>query len=451
MQLRLPQAAILLMIAAVLALLVGKLAFNSHDQNSLLYAYGIMATSGILVLFSVRYTLYRDPYEVAQERLAERPSLREDNPLVSIMVAAFNEERFIGRCIESLDAQTYQNREILVVNDASTDGTAQALARFEERPGIRVFNLDKNSGKKRALAFAILEARGTIFIFTDSDTVMEPDAVERVVDIFKTHPDVGGVSGHSRAYNAGTNLLTSMQDTWYEGQFSIRKAYESVFGAVTCVSGPLAAFRREALFNLIPAWINDRFLGQEFRFATDRTKTALVLGSERFAPRIRAQYPDSPFVTREWHPPRRWRIVYSQSARAFTNVPESMRSMLRQQIRWKKSFLRNIWLTGSFYWRRPLPAAAMYYLRMVFVLIGPFIVFRHLIWLPLNGNLLSATLYVSGVLFVGLLFAAGHKLERPDETVWVYRPLMNFLSTFVLSWLVFYSAFTIRKMVWHRG
>lgn len=446
-----PQLTIMLMLAGILAILLGKLILNDHERDTLLYTYGILVTTGVFVLFSVRYLLYRDPYERAARMLQNDPVLRSSQPFVSIMVAVYNEERFIRTCIESLDRQTYHAREIIVVNDASTDTTARVLAQFSDRPGIRVVHLRENVGKKRALAEAMLRARGSIFVFTDSDSTLEPDAVEKVLDIFKTHPSVGGISGHTRAANADTNLLTRIQDTWYEGQFSIRKAYESVFGAVTCVSGPLAAFRRAAIFNLIPAWTNDRFLGSEFKFATDRTKTALVLASEAFTPRVRAEYPDSPFTTREYHPGRYWHVVYTASARAYTNVPDSIYTLLRQQVRWKKSFLRNIWLTGAFYWRRPLPAALMYYMRGLFVLVGPFIVFRHLIWLPLNGNFYTALLYIAGILFVGLMFAIAHRLEHPHETGWVYRPLMNLLSTFVLSWLIFYSMLTIKKMTWYRG
>ena len=104
--------------------------------------------------------------------------------------------------------------------------------------------------------------------------------------IFEADPEVGAVSGHCRALNADENFLTKIQDTWYEGQFSVRKAFESVFGAVTCVSGPLAIFRRSAIYNFMPAWQADTFLGQEFRFATDRTLTAYVLGATYFAPRV---------------------------------------------------------------------------------------------------------------------------------------------------------------------
>ncbi len=166
---------------------------------------------------------------------------------------------------------------------------------------------------------------------------------------------------------------------------------------------------------------------------------------------MRRRYPDSPFVTHEHHPPRHWHIVYSKAARAYTNVPETFRALIRQQVRWKKSFLRNIWLTGAFYWRRPLPVALMYYMRAILVIVGPFVVFRHLIWLPLHGSFYTTALYLSGILFVGLMFAIAHKLERPEETRWIYRPLMNLLSTFLLSWLIFYSMLTIKRMTWHRG
>lgn len=443
--------AVYLCIGALLAILIGKLVANDHDHDLILYSYGILVTAGISVLLLVRYWYYKDPYVTAHEIEEHSGTLFLQRPMASIMVAAYNEEVFIARCVESLREQTYGNREIIVVNDASTDNTRQVLQQFEHYPDVRIVNLKRNVGKKRALAQAMLRARGSIFLFTDSDSVLEPTAVEKIITIFNAQPDIGAVSGHTRAYNADDNILTHIQDTWYEGQFSIRKAYESVFGAVTCVSGPLAAFRREAIFNLIPLWTNDTFLGSEFKFATDRTKTALVLGNPHFSKVARERFPHSPFVTREQHNPQEWEVVYTRSAHAWTNVPTTVRSFLRQQIRWKKSFLRNIWLTGAFYWRKPLPAAAMYYLRALFVFVGPFIVFRHLVWLPMNGTTYTTILYLSGVLFIGVIFATLHKIEQPRDDVWVYRPLMNLISTFVLTWLIFYSLFTIRKMVWHRG
>lgn len=439
-----------LLISALLAIVIGKLIAGDQTPDPILYTYGVTVTAAIVMLISVRYLKYVDPHQTAQTILKKNPSLQYDFPLVTIMVAAFNEERFIRNCLNSLLHQSYECFEVIVVNDASTDSTTSILEEYVSNTRLKVINLSTNVGKKKALGKAMLEARGTVFVFTDSDSVIAYDAVERVVDIFRTQPTIGAISGHTRAYNADTNLLTQIQDTWYEGQFSVRKAFESSFGAVSCVSGPLAAFRREAIFNLIPLWINDTFLGSEFKFATDRSKTALVLGSKRFHALVRLRYRESPFLTRETHQPEDWLVVYSQGTHAFTNVPDTLTSFIQQQIRWKKSFVRNIWLTGAFYWQKPLPAAFMYYLRALFVFIGPFIIFRNLVWLPLNGDWYSTTLYLSGILFVGFTFATLHKIERPHEDGWVYRPLMNFISTFILSWLIFYSVMTIKKMVWQR-
>ena len=223
-----------------------------------------------------------------------------------------------------------------------------------------------------------------------------------------------------------------------------------MFGSVSCVSGPLAVFRKEAIFNYIPAWMADRFLRQEFRFATDRTLTAFVLANEHKAHKLRGAHAGSPYLEPDYGY-RYWDAVYSKSTKAWTTVPANFRTLIKQQVRWKKSFLRNLWFTGFFYWRRPLPAALNYYLHVLFVLAGPFIAFRHLIYLPVNGDIESGLLYLAGIVLIGSMFALAFRREEPDSTRWIYRPLMSLLSTTVLTWLVFYSMATIKKMTWSRA
>ena len=143
--------------------------------------------------------------------------------------------------------------------------------------------------------------------------------------------------------------------------------------------------------------------------------------------------------------------MYCKSARVLTVVPDTFKRMIKQQIRWKKSFIRNIFFTGSFYWRKPFIPALVYYLHILFVFIGPFVVIRHLVYLPLHGNIISAFLYIGGILFIGSCFGLAYKLENRECNKWIYRPLMSLFSTLVLSWLIFYSALTIRKMEWFRG
>jgi len=242
-----------------------------------------------------------------------------------------------------------------------------------------------------------------------------------------------------------------VQDAWYDGQFGIAKAAESVFRSVTCVSGPLAAFRREAIYNYFPAWAADRFLGAEFRFATDRQLTGYVLGQRWIGDRLKREHAASPFVTGVDYPARDWGVAYVRSAKAWTNVPETFRSVVKQQVRWKKSFLRNLCFTGRFYWRRGAITAALFYSHAAWVVLAPVMAFRHLLWLPLHGGTFVTGLYLCGVLLKGSVWAVAYRIQNRGDPRWVYRPLMSLLSATVLSWLLIYAVCTLRRSVWSRG
>jgi cellulose synthase/poly-beta-1,6-N-acetylglucosamine synthase-like glycosyltransferase len=442
----------LVAVLALTALLIVKLEFKNPNSNYVFWTYGLLVTAVVSITMTVAFGFYRDPALVVRVR---RPDLftseaRSGWPLVSCIVAVHNEEDLIARCVASIAAQTYPNTEIIMVDDASTDRTVEILRALACQYPITVIELTVNKGKKGALGVGLQHARGSLIAFADSDTVWAQDAVEMAAPVFLADPDLGAISGHCRALNADSSLLTKIQDTWYEGQYSVRKAFESVFGAVTCVSGPLAFFRLAAIYNFIPAWEFDRFLGQDFRFATDRTLTAFVLGGGHLGRKLPPPSPDSPFAYPAY-PARDWKIVYSKSARAWTNVPDSFGTMIKQQIRWKKSFIRNMFVTGRFYWRRPFLPALFYYVHVAFVLLGPFIAARHLIYLPLHGDPVSPVLYLAGIVVIGMSFGLAFRHENPGSRRWLLRPAMSLLSTLVFSWLIFYSAATIRKMVWHRG
>jgi cellulose synthase/poly-beta-1,6-N-acetylglucosamine synthase-like glycosyltransferase len=311
--------------------------------------------------------------------------------------------------------------------------------------------MDRNRGKKRACVQAARRASGTILAFTDSDCVLARDALDRCVAVLLAEDRVGAVSGHARALNANLNLLTRVQDVWYDSQFAVAKAAESSFGSVTCVSGPLAVYRREAIENYLPAWADDRFAGQPFLFATDRQLTAYVLGQQWIGARLKARYADDPLVRRVDHPPRHWDVVYCRSARVWTDVPTTPRRFLRQQSRWKKSFVRNLFFNGTWIWRRGAGAALLYYAHAVWVFAAPVMAFRHLVWLPAHGAVWLTAMYLCGVSFKGFVWAAAYKVHNPRCHRWVYRPLMTLASCLVLSWVILWSLATLRRPVWSRG
>nr|WP_238427344.1 glycosyltransferase [Streptomyces adustus] len=427
--------------------------FPMIPDRPLVIGYGITVLVGTIAMLQIAYSRYDDPAERTLRKrpkdLADFPSL-PPVPKVTFLLAVKDEAEYIERCVRSMVASDYPNLEVLVIDDLSEDGTREILEELAEELDITLLKLEKNLGKKHALVKGASIATGDVLAFTDSDCILAPDALRRCVQALVDHPELGAVSGHCRALNVDETLFTRAQDVWYEGQFRVAKAAESTFGSVTCVSGPLAVFRRDAVYNYFPAWAGDRFLGAPFRFATDRQLTGYVLGQLWVGKKLKKQYADSPFVTAQDYPERKWRIGYVRSAKVWTNVPEHFRPFMKQQIRWKKSFIRNTCFTGTFMWRRGVGPACLYYGHVLWVLAAPFMAVRHMVWAPMQGGIFVSVLYLSGVVLKGSIWGLAFKIENPGDTRWRYRPLMSLLSALLLSWLLPYSLATIRRGVWSR-
>ncbi|WP_198028936.1 glycosyltransferase [Actinoplanes sp. N902-109] len=423
-------------------------------QQPLITGYGFLVLFVTILLLYVAYVHYEDPSEGTLSRrpknVAAFPPLPAE-PMVSFLVAVKDEVEEIEGCVRSIAESDYPYLEVIIVDDGSTDGTSAVLARLADELGITVLHLEKNVGKKNALVRAAEYASGDIIAFSDSDCHLASDALGRCVDALVRHPELGAVSGHARASNADESLFTRTQDVWYEGQFRVAKAAEAVFGTVTCVSGPLAVFRRDAVYNYLPAWAGDRFLGGEFRFATDRQLTGYVLCQKWAGAKLKRQHAGSPFVTSEDHPEREWRVGYVESAKVWTTVPAATRPFFKQQVRWKKSFIRNLFFTGKYMWRRGFGPALLYYGHALWVVLAPVMAVRHLIYAPLMGMWFLTLLYLCGVLLKGTAWGLAFKLDHRSSVRWRYRPLMSLISSLFLAWLLPYSLLTIRRGVWARG
>lgn len=421
--------------------------------DPILSSYGFVVLSSTILIFYIAFTRYEDPsdprtpVEPNQDAAPALPAV----PRVSFLVAVHNEEDVIEACVRSVAGSDYPALEVIVVDDASTDGTADVLRRLAQELAITVVSLPRNVGKKCALTEAAAVASGEVLAFTDSDCVLAPDAVRRCVIALVRNPGLGAVSGHARALNDRETVLTRITDSWMEGSFRITKAAEATFGSVSCVSGPLAVFRRDAIYNYFPAWAHDRFLGVEFRFATDRQLTGYVLGQRWKGRELKRRYADSPFVRHTDYPERRWRVGYVRSAHVLTKNPARLKPLLRQRVRWQKSFIRNVCFTSTFMWRRGLGPSMLYYGHCLWVLAAPVMAVRHWVWAPLNGYFFLTLLYLCGILMKGAAWAVAYKIDNPGDARWRYRILMNFISTFLLAWLLPYAALTVRRNRWNRS
>jgi hyaluronan synthase len=143
-----------------------------------------------------------------------------------------------------------------------------------------------------------------------------------------------------------------------------------------------------------------------------------------------------------------WNVEYSNSIKVNVGVPKTFGSLARQQIRWKKSFIRSLFSTGGIFWKRPSFIALLYYIQTAMKLIRPYIVFYTIIILPLKGDFTSVLFWIAGLMFTGMIWAVEYRLRNPDDGLWLYRPPFTFINTFVYTWLLIYSAITIRNKSW---
>ncbi|OQY97365.1 MAG: hypothetical protein B6D35_15300 [Candidatus Brocadia sp. UTAMX2] len=161
----------------------------------------------------------------------------------SILIPAYNEEQAISSCLNSLTSLTYDNKEIFVIDDASTDRTTQVVERFL-RNGVVLVRCEKNGGRAAALNFGLQKATGDVIITTDADTVVPADWLQR----FKPHFEKQGVVAVGGAYQAGNREKTlanasSVLDYLLNGIFKKSLVPNKL-------SGVNSAIRRDALVDL---------------------------------------------------------------------------------------------------------------------------------------------------------------------------------------------------------
>jgi glycosyltransferase involved in cell wall biosynthesis len=119
------------------------------------------------------------------------------SPLISAIVRVYNAERYIGQTLEAILSQTHPPYEVVVVDDGSTDGTPDELARFGE--DIRVVR-QANSGHAPAFNRAFGAARGDYVANCDADDVWEHDKLERQVEALATHPEIDFAFSAARVF-----------------------------------------------------------------------------------------------------------------------------------------------------------------------------------------------------------------------------------------------------------
>lgn len=174
----------------------------------------------------------------------------EDLPSVSLIISAYNEEEVLERKLENAVTLDYpkDRLEIVVVNDGSTDRTAEIANGFTDR-GVVLHDYKQNRGKNLALNESMPRVRGEIVVFTDANGMYEPDAMRKLVQAF-ADPTVGSVCGELVYRNFNENTIAEGYNRYWELD-QMQKRLESGLGTLLGANGSIFGVRA-ALCRPIP-------------------------------------------------------------------------------------------------------------------------------------------------------------------------------------------------------
>ncbi len=381
------------------------------STNHFFYFYSIL-TSIFLISRFVISVYYKDEHT----RHSKYPS-------ISFIIACKNEEDSIAKTIDTCLTSNYSGiMECIAVNDGSTDRTLAEMRACQKRykDKLKIISFPVNLGKREAMAEATGIATGDILVVVDSDSFPQKGAVKHLVDHFLDNPKIGAVSGNTRVANAGQNALTKMQSAKYGVSFDIFKACESVFGMVTCCPGCFSAYRREAVMSVLSAWRKQTFLGVRSTYGDDRSLTNFIL--------------------------RQWQVVYCRKAVATTIAPHQFKKFFNQQLRWKKSWIKEgFFNAGAFIWRKNPIASLAFYINLLIPLVGPALVIIT-VWQSLATHTFPL-IFMSGVITMSILFGIFYYLIYPNR-YWAYITLFTAVYAFVLIWQMPYAIYKLRDTGW---
>jgi peptidoglycan-N-acetylglucosamine deacetylase len=328
-------------------------------------------------------------------------------PPVSVLLAAYNEERVISSTIRHLlDSDYPAELQVVVVDDGSKDGTAavvEAIATSEPRV---LFLRQPNGGKASALQRALSVATHETIIMIDADTMVAPNGIRNLV-VALADPKVGAVSGHIRVGNT-RRWLGRFQDLEYVTAFEIDRRAQDLLGCIIVAPGALSAFRRRALDKAGP--ITNDTLAED----TDLTLQLHRLG---------------------------WKVVFAPRAYADTEAPESVKALLSQRFRWAFGTLQCLWKHGDLTfaqgsgWLGWFALPSVWIFQIAVVAVTPVLDLLVLWSLWLGRGIAIWPYFVASLLLDAILAAAGLWLAgRALRTAWLsvpmrllYRPLLGYV------------------------
>jgi N-acetylglucosaminyltransferase len=238
-------------------------------------------------------------------------------PSVDVVVPCFNEDPAVLRgCLESILGQRYQGAlRLWVVDDGSSNWSAleRVYDEFAADARCELIRQPRNRGKRLAQDAAVCQGEAEIVVNIDSDTALSPEALQRLVTHFRD-PQVAMATGNVHPSNQGASTLTSLMEMRYRLLFEVERGAQSRFDSVLCCSGSFSAYRRSAIDEVWSQYVGHSPVSIP---GEDLHLTVRLLAND-------------------------YSSQYETRATAETEVPATLRTYMRQQLRWNRSFYREL-------------------------------------------------------------------------------------------------------------
>lgn len=347
-----------------------------------------------------------------------KPLVNDYSTTTSVVVPSFHEDPDI--LMQALATWRIQNpTEIIIVLDvADTEAFDRITALGDRRLHPVLFH---HAGKRSALGVGIRKATSELVILVDSDTLWEPDLLRNVQMPF-VDPQVGGVGTQQNVYQRTTSVWRRIADWLVNLRYYNYVPAMGAAGAVPCLSGRTAAYRRSAVVPVLTKLEDEFFLGRRCIAGDDGRLTWLVLASG-------------------------YKTVHQRSARALSMFPDTFSAFVKQRVRWSRNSYR-CYLTAVFkgwLWHTPFVTKV----TVLQILLTPVTMGVTMGYLLLSRLELTATglwLAVGWMLLGRGVRGISHLIRHPQEILLL--PLLALVVIFIALPIKLYAFCTMNKQGW---